>query len=90
MRKYKNIDCLIINEKEIRHELRDRTGDLKILIKKLSKEQKIKNLIVTRGINGAILYNLKENDFILSDAFTKKAIDKVGAGDNVSDVSIMY
>ena len=30
MRKYKNIDCLIINEKEIRHELRDRTGDLKI------------------------------------------------------------
>ena len=25
----------------------------------------------------------KENDFILSDAFTKKAIDKVGAGDTM-------
>jgi len=81
MRKYRNIDCLIINEKEIRHELRDRTNDLKILIKKLSKEQKIKNLVVTRGSSGAILYNLKENNFKLSDAFAKKAIDKVGAGD---------
>ena len=29
------------------------------------------------------MYNLKENDFILSDAFTKKAIDKVGAGDTM-------
>lgn len=81
MRKYSNIDCLIINEKEIRHELRDRTNDLKILIKKLSKEQKIKNLVVTRGSNGAVFYNLKENNFKLSDAFAKKAIDKVGAGD---------
>ena len=29
------------------------------------------------------MYNLKENNFILSDAFTKKAIDKVGAGDTM-------
>ena len=83
MRKYSNIDCLIINEKEIRHELRDRTNDLKILIKKLSKEQKIKNLVVTRGSNGAVFYNLKKNNFKLSDAFAKKAIDKVGAGDTM-------
>ena len=83
MRKYKNIQCLIINEKEIRHELRDRTSDVKTLIKRLSKEQKIKNIIVTRGINGAILYNLKENSFKFSDAFAKKAIDKIGAGDSM-------
>jgi len=81
MRKYKGIECLIINEKEIRHELRNRTSDVKILIKRLSKEQKIKNIIVTRGINGAILYNLKKNSIKYSDAFAKKAIDKIGAGD---------
>ena len=86
MRKYKGIECLIINEKEIRHELRNRTGDVKILIKKLSKEQKIKNIVVTRGINGAILYNLKENIFKFSDAFAKKAIDKIGAGDAMLSV----
>ena len=49
MRNYKNLECLIINEREIRHEFRDRSNDLKVLIKKLSKEQKIKNLIVTSG-----------------------------------------
>ena len=81
MRKYKNVDCLIINEREIRHELRDRSKDLKILIKKLSKDQKIKNLIVTSGKKGATLYNLKENNFLFSDALAKKIVDKIGAGD---------
>ena len=55
MRKYKGIECLIINEKEIRHELRNRTSDVKTLIKRLSKEQKIKNIIVANVIS-----NLKE------------------------------
>lgn len=81
MRKYKGIECLIINEKEIRHELRNRSSDVKNLMKKLSKEQKIKNIVVTRGSNGSILYNLKENIFKFSDAFAKKAVDKIGAGD---------
>ena len=81
MRQYRNINCLIINEKEIRHELRDRSNDLKILIKKLAKEQKIQNLVVTRGSSGAILYNLKKNIFKSSDAFAKKTVDKIGAGD---------
>ena len=81
MRQYRNINCLIINEKEIRHELRDRSNDLKILIKKLAKEQTIQNLVVTRGSSGAILYNLKKNIFKSSDAFAKKTVDKIGAGD---------
>ena len=55
-------------------------------MKKLSKEQKIKNIVVTRGSNGAILFNLKENTFKFSDAFAKKAIDKIGAGDAMLSV----
>ena len=86
MRKYKGIECLIINEKEIRHELRDRTSDVKILMKKLSREQKIRNIVVTRGSNGAILFNLRENKYKFSDAFAKKAIDKIGAGDAMLSV----
>ncbi len=83
MKKYKNIDCLVINEKEIRYELRDRSSDLKILIKKLSKKQKIKNLIVTSGKKGATFYNLKENNFLLSDGLARKIVDKIGAGDSM-------
>ncbi len=83
MRNYKNLECLIINEREIRHEFRDRSNDLKILIKKLSKEQKIKNLIVTSGKKGATLYNLDKDKFVFSEALAKKVVDKIGAGDSM-------
>jgi len=80
MRKYKNIDCVIINENEIQHELRNK-GDIKQLMKKLSKDQKIKKLVVTRGITGSLLYENKKKEFAMSDAFAKSAVDKIGAGD---------
>ena len=81
MRNYKNVNCVIINERELRHELRDKNGNLEILMKRLSKEQNIKNLVVTRGNNGAIFYNAKENKFVICEAYVKTAIDKIGSGD---------
>ena len=50
-------------------------------MKKLSREQNIKDLVVTRGKNGAIIYNKKFNKFGSCGAFAKTALDKVGAGD---------
>ena len=81
MRKYKNVDCVIINEKEIRHELREKNEKIEVLMKQLSKEQNIKNLIVTRGNKGSTLFNKKNNKFNLCDAYAKTAVDKIGAGD---------
>jgi len=81
MRNYKNVDCVIINEKEIRHELRDKNGSIKTLMKKLSQEQNVDNLVVTRGVSGSTLYNKNNKKFILCDAYAKTAIDKIGAGD---------
>lgn len=81
IRNYKNLDCLIINEKEMRHELRSRNGELKNLTKKLSREQKIKKLIVTRGTDGALLYDAKKNLFFQSPAYSDRSVDKVGSGD---------
>ena len=86
MRNYKNVDCVIINEKEIRHELRDRNGEINDLMKKLSHEQNIKNLVVTRGTEGSTLYNKKDKKFILCDAYAKTSIDKIGAGDAMLSV----
>ena len=74
---------MIINEKEIRYELRNRDGDIKVLMKKLAKNQNFKNIIVTQGISGAILFNKKNNNFTKSDAFENKAVDKIGAGDTM-------
>jgi len=81
MRNYRNIDCVIINEKEIRHELRDRNGAINNLMKRLSQEQNIRNLVVTHGTKGSNLYNKKNKKFILCDAYARTSIDKMGAGD---------
>ena len=81
MRNYKNVDCVIINETEMKYELRDRNGKVTSLMKRLSYEQNIKNLIVTKGEQGSILYNKKDKKFNNCDAYAKTAIDKIGAGD---------
>ena len=78
--KYSSINSIILNENELRQELRDNTSDINFLAKKLIKSKKIKNLIITRGANGAILVNEK-NKIFSCPGFAKKSVDKVGAGD---------
>ncbi len=83
IRNYNNFNSLIINEKEIRHEMRNKITKLKILMKNLSNEKKIDNLIVTRGGKGSIMFNRKKNKFSSSDAYATNIIDKIGAGDTM-------
>ena len=58
IRKYTNISSLIINETELRHELRDKISNVDALSKKLLKQMKIKNLVVM-GTNEALIMNDK-------------------------------
>tara|TARA_Y200000002_G_scaffold160258_1_gene132421 strand:+ start:6866 stop:8380 length:1515 start_codon:yes stop_codon:yes gene_type:complete len=78
--KYESINSIILNESELRQELRDNNSDIKYLAKKMRKNKKIQNLIITRGASGAILVN-KMNKVFSCPGFAKKSIDKVGAGD---------
>jgi len=80
LRKYKKINTLIINENELRHEMRDKTSEIEILSKKLSKIHDIKNLVVTRGKIGAYILKNKTKSFYCP-AFANEVVDKVGAGD---------
>ena len=82
LEKYKKVDTLIINENELRHEMRDKMEEINIISNLMMKKFNIRNLIVTRGKNGAILFrkNLKP---ISCPAFASKIVDKVGAGDNM-------
>ena len=86
IRNYKNFNSLIINEKEIRHEMRDKISTVEILMKKISKEKNIKNLIVTKGASGSVMYSKVKNKYYYSDAFAHKIIDKVGAGDTMLSI----
>ncbi len=83
--KYYGVDVIVINENELRQELRDKVGDIKVLAKKLISAKKIKKLIVTQGKNGVIMM---DNKFKLTycPAFAKNSIDKVGAGDAMLSV----
>ena len=49
-------------------------------------DDKIKDLIVTRGSNGAILYNSFNKKYITCPAFASKVVDKVGAGDSMLSI----
>tara|TARA_Y100001958_G_C21241085_1_gene568836 strand:- start:940 stop:2463 length:1524 start_codon:yes stop_codon:yes gene_type:complete len=80
---YKNINCVIINEAELRSEMRNREDGINILIKKLSNKLSLKYLAVTRGSKGIILYDSKNKKFFNSPAFEFNAIDKIGAGDTI-------
>ncbi len=81
MRKYKNIELYIINEKEIRHEFRDKVNKVEILMKKIAKQQNINFVVVTRGLNGSVLYSSKKKSYFYCGALANEVKDKVGAGD---------
>lgn len=81
LKNYIGASCVIINENELRYELRSKVEKVEILAQNLTKQLKLKYLIITRGSSGAILYETKNNKFYYSDAFTKNIVDKVGAGD---------
>ena len=81
MNNYRDIDCAIINENELRHELRDRKSGVEELMKQLSVSMQAKKLVVTQGSDGATLYDSEEDKYYYCPAFAAKVVDKIGAGD---------
>ena len=81
MDNYHDINCAIINENELRHELRDRVKGVNVLMKELAARLNINNLVVTQGSEGATLYVAADNKYYHCPAFANKVIDKVGSGD---------
>ena len=72
---------MVINESELRYELRDKHSAIPELAKILFKKISVKNIIVTRGIYGFVFINKKNNLIISCPAFDQNNIDTVGAGD---------
>lgn len=79
--KYKSPDCLIINESELRHELRDSISSIDSLAKKIWEIVKYKKLVVTCGSLGAMIFNKRAKNKVHCPAFAGKIVDKVGSGD---------
>ncbi len=84
---YKKMNSLIINESELRYELKDKKSNLLMLAKKLCRKISLENIIVTRGRWGSVLINFKKGSIISCPAFTESTVDTVGAGDTFFAIS---
>ncbi len=83
--KYKNFDLLVINEGELRHELRDRSSTKEYLAQIIKNKIVVKKALITSGSDGAMML-LDNNEIIYSPAFAKKIVDKIGAGDSMLSI----
>ena len=77
--KYNKTNTVCMHEGELRHDLRMKNEDIINVIKRLSSKIKSKNIFVTRGKKGAMVYSNKK--FYNCPAFNTGFKDKVGAGD---------
>jgi hypothetical protein len=81
--KYPRADLVVIDELEARLAARDRDGDIEEVILALG----FRNIIVTRGKNGAIGF---DGAFERRAAATEKIVDTIGAGDAFLAVCAPY
>lgn len=79
--KYNGADSLIINESELRYEMRDNKTKINNLVKDFSNLYKIGIVVVTQGGDGLLFYKKKSNKFLKVPAIANKIVDKVGTGD---------
>ena len=74
MKNYFKSNLAIINESELRHEMRDKNTDIKVLMKQICRDLNIEDLVVTMGSRGSILLNKKLNN--LNKYNTKTSSDQ--------------
>jgi len=80
IRKYKDINCLVINETELRHEMRQREGDAQKMAAILKGLINANYITVTQGKFGAFLLNDRKLP-VICPGFATQVVDKVGSGD---------
>ncbi len=80
IRKYKDINCLVINETELRHEMRQRDGDIQKMATMLKGIINTNYITVTQGKSGAFLLNDSKLPAVCP-GFATQVVDKIGSGD---------
>jgi len=77
--RFRRVDCVFLNESELRLDRRDETSDLQGLMEAVREALAVKLLVVTRGRYGCV--TLGPEGFTSMPAFTGSTVDRVGAGD---------
>ena len=80
IRKYHDINCLIINATELCHEMRQRDGNIKTMATQLKEMVNANYIAVTQGKDGAFLLNDGKPP-VSCPGFAVDIVDKIGSGD---------
>ena len=78
--KYPKADCVSLAEHEIRLEMRDTTGRLFPMMRKLARDMSCRHFVVTRGKKGCMLTDRRGSLFQVP-GFSRNVVDRVGSGD---------
>ncbi len=78
--KYSRADVVCLTEAELRLEVRDRSGDVRVIVEHLAGALNCKRIVVTRGSRGCLLYE-HGRGFAEVAAMVTDVVDRVGAGD---------
>ncbi len=78
--RYSRMNHVSLAEHEVRLEARDRYGDIKGVMQKITERVNCDTLIVTRGKRGCLCWS-KNGEVVEVPALAGKVVDRVGAGD---------
>jgi len=78
--KYGRADYICVSEKEIRLDARSRKQGLRDIVHDVARRLSCKHILITRGQSGCFCYDAEQGCFEIP-AFTKQAVDRIGAGD---------
>jgi rfaE bifunctional protein kinase chain/domain/rfaE bifunctional protein nucleotidyltransferase chain/domain len=79
--RYPRADFVSLNEPELRLAAHNRQDPLESVAKHVGKLAKVKQLAVTRGTKGMLMYDRQEETFHKVPALSTKVVDRIGAGD---------
>jgi len=85
--KYKNVDYISIDERELRLPYREKFGEIAPLITRVAKDTQCNQINITLGGAGSIYYQNGKTHFV--PIFSVNVVDSVGAGDAVLAITSM-
>lgn len=78
---YKRASFVSLNEPELRLATHNKHSSLEDLCSEISPKIEAKQIAVTRGTKGVLMFDSKKNNFSKVPALSSRVVDRIGAGD---------
>lgn len=79
--RYPRADFVSLNEPELRMAAHNRHDPLEVIAKQVGERTQVKQLAVTRGTKGVMMFDRESRVFYKIPALSTRVVDRIGAGD---------